>query len=180
MNAKDTLKILILIPFFSYAQHSENYLKLMGKLKPIDSSKIVTYFKNGKPKYVGTTTYYEFKNREYEFLTGKHIKYYKKGSRTESLYDSWGTILENKYYDRNGNLISDAKTLILDTNAKDLQEFEDSNEHIIFVIKTNDYKYSSDLNKWYIYLESEHRNGKKSGTWKYYFPNGELKKESKK
>ena len=73
-------------------------------------------------------------------------------------------------------MISDSKTITLDTSAKNLKEFEDSSKHITFVIKTNDYKYSSDLNKHYLYLKSEHTNGEKSGTWEYYFPNGELKK----
>ncbi|TWO30407.1 hypothetical protein E1J38_014820 [Seonamhaeicola sediminis] len=179
MKLQTIIKILVLVPLFSFAQQSENYLELMNNLVPIDSSKIETSFNNGKPKYIGTTTYYEYMDKEYAFLTGKHIRYYKNGSRTEGVYNSWGTVLTNKYFDKNGTLISDSKTITLDTSAKNLQEFEDSDKHITFVIKSNDYKYSSDLNKWYLYLESEHTNGKKSGTWNYYLPNGELKKEKK-
>ncbi|AXT19467.1 hypothetical protein D7030_10630 [Flavobacteriaceae bacterium AU392] len=180
MNIKHTIKILILIPFFSYAQHSDKYLELMNNLKLIDSSKIETHFKNGQPKYSGTTSYYEYNGKEYSFLTGKHIRYYKNGSRTESVYDSWETVMDNKYFDKNGNLVSDSKTLALNTTANDLQEFENSNRHITFIIKSKDYKYSFELNKWYLYLKNEHTNGKKSGTWKYYYPNGELKKQTEK
>ena len=169
--------ILVLVPFFSFAQHSQNYLELMSNLTPIDSIEIKTKFGNGKPKYSGTTTYYEYQAKEYAFLTGKHIKHYKNGSRTEGIYDSWGTVIENKYYDRNNNLISESKTLKIDSSVKDFQEFEDSNRHITFIIKIKDYKYSSGLSKWYVYREGEYTNGKKSGTWSYYLPNGELKKQ---
>lgn len=151
----------------------------MNNLKLVDSSKIETYFKNGYPKYSGTTKYYKHENEEYAFLTGKHIRYYKDGARTEGIYDSWGSILENKYFDKKGNLTSELKTLTLDTNAKSVQEFDLSDKHITFVIKIENYKYSTELNKWFLYLEKEYTNGNKSGTWKYYFPNGELKKVKK-
>ena len=152
----------------------------MDNLTPIDSSRIEKKFGNGKPKYVGTTTYYKYQDKEYSFLTGKHIKYYKNGSRTVGIYDSWGTVLKNKYFDKNGNLISDSETLLLDTTAKDLNEFDDSNKHITFVLETKEYKYDSGLSKWYLYREGQHTNGKKSGTWKYYLPNRELKKQIEK
>ena len=165
MKIRTIINILVLAPLFSFAQQSEAYFELMNNLIPIDSSKIETSFSNEKPKYIGTTTDYEYMGKEYVFLTGKHIRYYKGGSRTEGAYNSWGTVLTNKHFDKNGNLISDSKTITLDTSAKNLKEFEDSSKHITFVIKTNDYKYSSDLNKHYLYLKSEHTNGEKSGTW---------------
>jgi len=168
-------KMLIIIPVFSFAQHSEKYLQLMGHLQPIDSSKIETHFKNGRPKYSGTTTYYEYGDKEYAYLTGKHVKYYRNGSRTEGIYDSMGTILENKYFDADGNLLSESKTLLLDTNAKSFQEFEDNTNHITFVLRTKSYKFTLELKKWYLFEEGEYTNGKRSGIWKYYFPNGELK-----
>lgn len=68
----------------------------MNYLIPTNSISIETTFRNEKPKYVGTTTYYKCQDKELSFLTGKHIKYYKNGSRTEGIYDSWETILENK------------------------------------------------------------------------------------
>lgn len=177
MKLKIVIKLLIIIPLFSFAQHSENYLKLRNDLIPVDSSSIETEYKNGRLKYSGTTTYYKYGKKEYSFLTGKHVRYYKNGSRTEGLYNSWGTILENRYFDKNDNLISETVTLLLDTTAKDFNEFESSFKHITFVLKIIDYKYESRLSKWYIYKEGEYTNGKKSGTWKYYRPNGDLKKK---
>lgn len=172
--------ILIIVPFFSFAQHSKNYLEVMNNLIPTNSSSIETNFGNGKPKYVGTTTYYRYQDKEFSFLTGKYIKYYKNGSRTEGIYDSWGTILENKYFDKNSNLISESETLLLDTTAKDFDEFDSTYKHITIVLKRKQYKYDSRLSKWYIAKEEEHTNGKKSGAWKYYFPNGNLKKQIEK
>lgn len=170
---------LLFLPLGSFAQHSEDYLKFMNQFVSVDSDSISTEYNNGNPKYIGTTTYYKYNGEEYAFLTGKHIRYYRNGSRTEAIYDAWGTALENKYFDKKGNLISDTKTIIIDTSAKDVKEFEASDEHITFMIQSKDYKYSSKLNKWYVYLESEHTNTRKSGTWKYYFPNGDLKKTKK-
>ena len=172
--------LIALIPLFSSAQQSERYLELMGKYELIDSVEIKTSYKNGNPKYVGTTTYYQYNGKEYQYLTGKHIRYYKNGSRTEGLYDRWGAILQNKYFDKEGNLISDSKASVWDTSAKDLKEFEESNKHIIFILESKGYKYSSGLSKWYVYRETEYTNGKKSGIWKYYLPNGELKKKVEK
>ena len=135
------------------AQQSEKYLELMSEYELIDSIKTETSYRNGKPKLVGTTTYYEYNDKKYAFLTGKHIRYYKNGSRTEGVYDSWGALLENRYFDKKGNLISDSKASVWDTNAKDLKEFEESKGHITFVLKSTDYKYSSELSKWYAYRE---------------------------
>lgn len=168
---------LLLLPIFVIAQHSDNYLKLMGNLTPIDSSTIATQYKDGKPDYSGTTTYYKYQDKKYAFLTGKHIKYYRNGSRTEGLYDSWGTILENRYFDKEGNLISESKTFLIDSDAKNIEEFDKSMKHITFIVKIKDYKYSNKQSKWYIYKESEYTDSKKSGVWNYYLQNGVLEKQ---
>lgn len=159
------------------SQQGENYLKLMSKLILIDSTEIKECFKNGKPKLFGRVKYYKHGDLYYEMKVGKNIRYHKNGARTISIYDDWGTLLINRYYDSDDNLISQSITTLVDTSASNLDEFFKNSKHITFKTYFEDFAFDKKSRKIYLKETGQSDNGKKEGVWKSYYVSGEIKKE---
>lgn len=177
-----SIKLVALIVFIftfhcSYTQQGENYLKLMNDLVLVDSIEVKECFKNGQLKLYGLIKVYYHNEYYYKMNSGKHVRYYRNGSRTVSVYDSWGTNLSNRYYDSKDNLLTQSITTLVDTNADSLDEFLESSNHITFKTYFEDFAYNYKLCKFYLKKSGHSDNGKKDGVWKYYYPSGELKKE---
>ncbi len=176
MNIK-ILLLLIILPILSFGQIPKRYIDLHKGLEKIDCKTTKTNYKNGKPKYCGTTTYYKYENKEYAFLTGQHIGYYKDGCKNVSTYDIYGNVLLHEFYDKNGVLTTEHETILLDSSAKDLKQLLEDKVESTFIQELREYKISKNTGKRYLFKKGRYTNGKKSGVWTYYFPDGSIKKE---
>ncbi|WP_400078577.1 hypothetical protein [Winogradskyella sp. R77965] len=149
----------------------------MDGLILFDSTMINDNFKNGKIKRCGLIKYYRHGDFYYKLNVGKHIRYYKNGTKTTTVYDDWGTSLTNTYHDSEGNLISQSITTLVETTASNLDEFLTSGKHITFKTYFEDFAYDRKSCEYYLKKTGQSDNGKREGLWKYYYPSGELKKE---
>jgi antitoxin component YwqK of YwqJK toxin-antitoxin module len=149
----------------------------MDELILVDSTEIKETFKNGKLKRTGLMKIYRHGDYDYEMNVGKHIRYYKDGSKTITVYDNWGTSLINTYSDSEDNLIGEYRTTKIETTTRDLDTYFKSNKNETYNVYYKDYRYDYDACKYYLRKEGEYSNAKRVGTWKFYEPNGELQKE---
>lgn len=169
---------LLLIYNLSNAQHTDKLKKILNELNEIDSKPDTIFYGNGKVWWVGTITTFKYKSKNYSTNSGKLTEYYKNGEiASEVLLGKYGYILSSNSYDRKGNKTHESITTEIDTNAKTLNEFFESEKHISFKRYLKYYKYSYKYGICYLYKEGNSVNGKKSGLWKTYTENGELKKE---
>jgi antitoxin component YwqK of YwqJK toxin-antitoxin module len=174
------LRALIFLFFSSIcnAQFSEYYLELTKSLKPVDTTDFVEKYKNGNLKTKGKYLVYNSEQYSTELAFGEFITYYKNGNIMEkTFYDSFGYEMKYKFYDVDGELIYERETILLDTSAKNINEFFFTKKHILFTDFVKEYNYSMKLCKQYLQKEGKLYKGKKIGTWKIYNPDGTLKKE---
>ena len=161
-----------------YAQYSEEYKALIENINPpTDSIKVEHRYKNGKIKDTGWQLYYTQNNREYSLLKGKHYLHFKGGQWNETDYDAFGNIMLHRSFDSEGIVIYESETKYISTTASNINDFFESDKHLIFVRNLKQYEYSIKLCKYYLKKEGEITNGRKSGKWKTYYPDGKLKKE---
>ncbi|WGF92507.1 hypothetical protein [Aequorivita marisscotiae] len=176
------MKIIFLLVFFvqflAHSQYSQDYRNLIENIKPAtDSIKVEHKYNNGKIRNTGWQTYYIENNQEYSFMTGKHYLYFKGGQWNETDYDAFGNIMLHRGFDSKGNLLYESKTKYISTTALSTYEFLESGKHLIYIRDTKRYLFSNKLCKYYLKKEGEITNGRKSGTWRIYYPDGRLKKE---
>ena len=169
--------LLFLFPSIVLGQLSERFVELHKGLEKVDCETISTTYRNGNPKYCGTTTYYRNNNEEYAFLTGKHTRYYKDGSKNESTYDIYGNAILHEFYNKNGVLTTVHETILLDSDAENLTSLINGETNKIFEVELREYKIYRKTGKRYLYKKGRYRNGKKIGIWTYYNPDGGIKKE---
>lgn len=176
------MKPICLLVFFiqlsMYSQYSEKYKSLVESINPpTDSIKVEHKYKDGKIRDTGWQLYYIQNNREYSLLKGKHYLYFKGGQWNETDYDAFGNIMLHRGFDSEGNILYESKTKYITTTATTANEFFESDKHLTYVRDEKHYFYSTKLCKYYLKKEGEISNGRKSGLWKTYYPDGKLKKE---
>ncbi len=180
---KSTLLLLLFFLAFSFssnAQYSAKYSDLIKRIETsTDSVKLEGYFKNGKTKASGYQIQYQYDGKDYAFITGKYYSYFKNGNRNETDFDSFGNFLLTRNFDSKGNILYESKTLCISTSATSIKEFLDHSDHLSYIRMCKYYRHSKELNNYYLFKEGKIANGKKTGTWSYYYPNGKLKKEKK-
>lgn len=161
-----------------YSQYSEEYKSLIKNISPpTDSIKVQHKYKDGKIKDSGWQIYYTVNKREYSFLTGKHFLYFKGGQWNETDYDAFGNIMLHRGFDSEGNVLYEDKRKYISTTALSAYEFLESDKHLTFVSDIKIYLFSNKICKYYLKKEGEITNGRKSGVWRTYYPDGKLKKE---
>lgn len=169
---------LLLIYNLSYAQHTDRFKKIVSELEEIESKPDTIFYGNGKIWWISTITIYQFNSENYSTHSGKQTQYYKNGQiASEVLLGKYGNTISWNSYDREGNKTSESITTEIDSNANNLTEFFDSDEHISFKRIEKYYKCSYKLQVCYLFKEGQIVNGKKVGLWKTYNENGDLKKE---
>ncbi len=170
--------ILIFFQLSMYSQYSEEYKALIESVNPpIDSILVEHKYKNGKTKELGWQLYYNQNNQVYSFLKGRHYLYFKDGHWNEIDYDDFGNIMLHRGFDSEGNILYESKTKYITTTATNANVFFESDKHLSYSRDIKRYVYSIKLCKYYLKKEGEISNGRKSGTWKTYYPDGTLKKE---
>lgn len=173
-----TLIFLLLIFNLSNAQQSDRVNEIVNELKEVGSKPDTIFYKNGKIWWKSTLTTYEYNSETFTLYTGEQIQYYKNGNiANESIYDKYGNLLSWYGYDRDGNKMIESVTTEIDSNAENLIQFFESEKHITFKREVKYYKCSYKLGNYYLHKEGQTINGKKSGIWKIYNENGNLKKE---
>ncbi|MBJ6367511.1 hypothetical protein [Snuella sedimenti] len=101
------------------------------------------------------------------------IQYYKNGQiANQYSLDNYGNIKSVKRFDRKGNKTLEYVTTEIDTNAKSLNEFLESQDHMSFKTYNTIYKCSNKLGAYYLYKEGQRINDKKNGVWTTYYENG--------
>lgn len=169
--------LLLIIGLSLNAQHSERFKELVSELKEIETKPDTLYYGNGNIWIVGTAITYEHNSEHYSNLTGKERQYFRNGKiSVETELDKFGNILKWTTYDKDGYKIDEYITVSIDTKAKDLTEFLNSDKHFIYIRNEKFYRCSSKLGVMYLHKEGQTVNGKKVGKWKFYDENGELQK----
>jgi len=172
-----TLIIVFQLKLVLIAQHTTTYKNIVSKLEPIRTKIVNKKYKSGNQKEIGTYNIYDSNKFEYEIAVGKHILYYSDGQiMEETLYNSFGTPLEWKLYDGLGNLLQEFKTVKIDTNKESLEELLNDKKSVSITTEEKKYKFSDRICGWYLFKEGKRLNGKKIGSWKKYYPSGEINK----
>lgn len=163
---------------YGLAQSSPQYEKIKKDLKPTAVYDTIAKYKNGALKFKGSIAEFDTEEYTYYHKIGKFERFYRKGSlmRTSN-YDSYGILLNERFYDPAGGLFCEFELVDFDTTAKSANEFLESWQHSITTTREKNYRYSIRWGITYLYSEGLRNNGKKMGTWKFYDVHGNLKKE---
>ncbi len=173
-----TIIIIILIGHSSNAQHTTRFLEIVKDLEQVSCKTDTTYYKNGKIWWTSCWTTYEYNSENYSTRTGRIVQYYKSGQIANEYYlDNYGNIKSMMGFDRKGNKTTESVTSEIDSNAKSLNEFFESQDHMTFTTFNPIYRCSKKLGTYYLYKEGQRVNDKKNGVWTTYYENGEIKKE---
>lgn len=169
--------LFILICNFSFAQHTDEFQKIVAERNPSRTEIIDIKFRSGEQKELGKIAVYEFGEYEYTFNVGNWTKYYKSGQvLTEAQYDNYGNPIIWKLYDGKGNLLRESKAVSIDTNVKDFEQFLNDENSVDILTREKNYKYAYKACKWFLASEGLMLNHKKTGEWKKYFDEGKIKK----
>jgi len=123
-NLKYICYTIFFIGFSTYAQHTERFKTLMSGLEKGNSTVDTTYYSNGQIKYLGKQTEYTFQDKEYLKENGISIFYHRNGTIGRiSVKDAYGYYLNEKFYDKSGELTEEWITTEIDNDAKDLEEY---------------------------------------------------------
>ena len=166
---KKTLFITFTIIFSLniHSQHTENFLDLTKSLKPIDSSTIISKYKNGNPKEIANYIKYKFGDYTYEFISGLYRNYLKDGTIFfEQKFDRFGNLLIQRQINDKGEVYNLIKTEKIDTKSKSLKDFLDSKKSLL--IYTKQYMMSENTGELFLWQERQELGGKKIGVWKTY------------
>ena len=169
--------ILLLIGHSSNAQHTTRFLNIVKDLEQVGCETDTTFYKNGKVFWTTCWTTYKYNSENYSCRTGSMVQYYKDGMvANEYCLDNYGNIKSMKGFDRKGNKTFEYVTTKIDSKAKSLPEFFESQDHMNFKTWTSIYRCSNNLGIFYLHKEGSWINGKKNGVWTTYHENGEIKK----
>ncbi|GGG58700.1 hypothetical protein [Bizionia arctica] len=173
-----SILFLLLIYNLSNAQHTIRFKKIVKDLKQIESKPDTIYYGNGQIWWKSTITTYEFNSEMYSIHTGIQTQYYKNGKiASEVVLDNYGIVLSWNAFDTDGNKTSESITTEIDSNAKNLTDFFESDKHLDLKRKVKYYKCSYKLGVCYLFKEGQTINGKNTGLWKTHTEYGALKKE---
>src|SRR5690554_1871339 len=151
-----TIISLFLICNFSNAQHSDRFKKIVSELEEIESKPDTIFYVNGKIWWISTITTYKYNSENYSTHSGKQTQYYKNGQiASEVLLGKYGNIISWNSYDRDGNKTSESITTEIDSDANNLTEFFESDEHISFKRNEKYYKCSYKLQVCYLFKEGQ-------------------------
>jgi len=173
---KKLIFFFLLINTITYSQHTDRFKEFTAHIKPIDSTIIDIKFSNGKLKETGIINIYEYGDYQYQIYSGKITKYYRSGViKSIDELDSFGNLLSSQLYDYEGTPYCYMNTLKIDTEAKNLDEFFNSEKHLSILIYSKRYRFSPFSNKWFLLEEGKYINGTKTGEWTKYNRDGTVK-----
>ena len=116
--------IILFISCSAYGQQTERFKNLMSGLEKGSSTVDTTYYSNGQIKYIGQQTRYTFQGKEYDKYYGTSVAYYRNGTLGRiSIKDEYGYYLNEKFYNKSGELIEERITTEIDNDSKDLEEY---------------------------------------------------------
>jgi len=159
--------LLITICCSLQAQQTERFNKLVKELEKVSVKTDTTLYRNGQIKSLNEQTIYTFDNKEYKTWTGEDIFYYKNGKLgRKSVKDDYGNFLNEKFYDRSGNIVEERITTEIDNRATSLIEYLQTCTSYLCLLGDNKktisyYKYSRKSKLRFLYKQEsiEQRNG---------------------
>ena len=176
MHKKLTI-LLFLLGTIAYAQHTDRFKKLTAAIQPIDSITIELKYSNDKPKEIGLMNIYEHGDYEYSFYSGKRTCYYRSGIiKSVEEFDAFGNLLHYQLYDFKGYPYCHKQTLKIDTEAKNLDAFFESDKDLKVYQFFKRHRFSLVPGAWFLLEEGETLNGERIGQWKKYNKDGTIKK----
>lgn len=168
MNVKLTLFTLF-FGIIAASQETENYNKLASQIPILESVSITEKYKNDSIKREFTIVRYNIKGEIYGFYSGKYIEYYKNGNiKFERVNDRFGMPLSTKKYLKNGYLWNSTKTIELDSNAKNIEEFLFGKYNVSIINDYIEYNGMDYMKNPLVFKKGVMINNKKSGLWKKY------------
>lgn len=168
--------LFFLISTIAYSQHTDRFKQFTAPIQPIDSININLKYRNGNPKEIGLIKVYQHEDYEYEFYSGKRTCYYKSGEiKSVEEFDSFGNLINSQLYDFEGYPYCSKQILKIDTEAKDLDAFFESDKDLLVSMYFKKYRLSLIPGKWFLLEEGNTLNGEKIGQWKRYNKDGTIK-----
>ena len=172
------LSYVFLISWCSSAQYSDRFQKLAKELQKVESRIDTLYYPNGSIWSIESYTIYAHDHRNVSYLSGRNIQYYRNGQvLNDILFDTYGIALTWSTYYRDGTKSSESSTYEIDTSAKDLKEFLETDGHINIKKNVIEYRCDNNTKTLYIYKKGVTYNGKKFGLWLTYHEDGTVKRE---
>jgi len=177
MLMKFTINILFLfVTWCSFSQHTDRFKKFTESIKPVDSIIIDTKFRNGNLKETGLIKIYEHGDYDYEFFSGKQTSYYKSGEvKSIEEFDSFGNLINSQLYDYKGFPYCSKEIMKIDTQAKSLDDFFESDKDLLVTMYFKKYRLSLIPGDWFLLEEGKIANGEMVGEWKKYNKDGSIK-----
>ncbi len=166
----------LLISTITYSQHTDRFKQFTASIKPIDSVVIDKKFSNGKTKEIGLIKTYEYGDYYYDVYSGKRTNYYRSRElKSVEEFDSFGNLISSQQYDNESFPYCSNRTIEIDTKAKNLSDFFESEEHLSITMSFKKYRISLISGKWFLLEEGKTINGEMVGQWKKYNKDGSIK-----
>ena len=150
---KPLINLLFLLVFSSsFGQYSERFKKLVEPLEKIKTERDTIFFGNGNPKFIIKRTYHLFDGDTIKHNFGTSHVYYRNGQlarRTQ--IDDFGNYINEKLYDKKGNLLEEWITTFIDNRAKSISEYMEDIAFGDYKKTINYYRYSKKNGDWYNY-----------------------------
>lgn len=137
-----------------YSQYTQKYIDLVKPLSKIETEIDTILYSNDKPKFITVRTKFEYDGGIIKTNIGTSYVFYRNGRiarKTE--IDDYGNYLNEKLFDRKGNLIEERITTEIDNRAINLEDYLYEKSYGDFTKKINYYKYSNKIKNWYKHKE---------------------------
>src|SRR5690554_1183844 len=102
-----------------YSQYTQRFIDLTKPLNKIETEIDTILYSNGKPKFITVRTKFKNDDEIIETNLGTSYVFYRNGKIARNTkIDDYGNYLNEKLFDRKGNLIEERITTEIDNRAK--------------------------------------------------------------
>ena len=178
--------IIIVFTFFylnGFAQYSERFKNLIEPLKKIETEIDTIFYSNGKPEFIIVRTNHQYNDEIVRTKFGTSHVFYRNGEvARKTQIDDYGNYINEKLFDRKGNLTEERITTKIDNRAKNISEYLSDLSFGDYDKTINYYRYSKRLDSWYKHKVEYLKliNSKGVEVRNYFDENGELLKTKSK
>ena len=169
--------ILFLFSTLVYSQHTQRFKNLTKVLEKTEVKTDTVFYSNVKPKFITVRTKFEYDGGIVKTNIGTTHVFYRNGRIARiTQRDEFGNYLNEKLFDRKGNLTEERITTEIDNRAENIEDYLESESFGDFKKTINYYKFSRKTKSWYKYKEEFLNliNRKFEETQKFLNENGQI------
>jgi len=178
-QTKITLLFMVSVAM-AYSQQTERYKALINTIKAKDTSSYVYYHNNDSIKETGKHITYVRPEYTYSKKFEEIKTFYNTGQlKSIEEYDAYGNILNAQFYNIDGTTWWKSKTLEIDSELTNMEEYFTKENHIIITKELWEYKLGTKERYGEIYLRAvgKVKNEKKIGEWILYNELGKVEEK---